>query len=565
MPVPKHSISMLRRRLTALAVLLPLAVIPVHAARGPEPPLRIPLESLGFQPQSIQFLLAGSSMLTLHYVDDQHLLLTFSARHLLRRLVDEPEDDQDRAIDAVLLEIPSGHVLARTTWRTHDHGQYLWPLGHGHFLLRIRDSLSTFAPMANLSTGEPFAETPFLVTVDRRIASIHLTPDADFLTIETIKRTPPKPKPKPNLFGPDPPAQLEEPANVQINFYRLHPSDAAATVRPNDAGAVLARRSGSIAATTAGYLAIVDQGRSHYAFDFHSYSGKVNELAPFDSTCPPAPIFVSHSEFIAFGCRNGHTIQSFGGFNMRGQEMWEQGIFGDFIAPSLVYAPSSGRFAFSRILLRGSALPDQPISSDEVGAQSVVVYQTNSGKQLLHVECTPVERAGQNFTLSPDGLSLALIHADAIEIYRLPPLSDKDQTAVKLAQTSAPAETDLPVHFAEKPTPSSEEADSTVQPEAQPDNNVVTPTAAGNTAPNTTGQTPKRETHNAPTSNDLDGTTTQTTAEPPEHPDQAPPQPSGTAQSSGDADPGVHRKPPTLYTLPGDKPPASPHPNETPQ
>src|SRR5271170_8026514 len=197
MPVPKHSIPMLRRRLSVLGSLLLLAAIPVHAARGPEPPLRIPLETLGFQPQSTQFLLAGSSMLTLHYVDDQHLLLTFSARHLLRRLIDEPEDDQDRAIDAVLLEIPSGHVLARTTWRTHDHGQYLWALGQGHFLLRVRDSLTIFAPMANLSTGEPFAEAPFLATVDRRIVSIHLTPDADFLTIETIKRTPPKPKPKP--------------------------------------------------------------------------------------------------------------------------------------------------------------------------------------------------------------------------------------------------------------------------------------------------------------------------------------------------------------------------------
>ncbi len=212
-----------------------------------------------------------------------------------------------------------------------------------------------------------------------------------------------------------------------------------------------------------------------------------------------------------------------------------------------------------------------------------MVYQTDTGKQLLHAECSPVARAGQNFTLSPDGLSLALIHADAIEIYRLPPLSEKDQTAVKLARNSSPAETDLPVRFAERPTPSSEEADSTVQPEAQPDNTIVTPTAANNSAPDTTGQTSQQETHNAPTSNDLDGTTAestpQPTAESPEHPHQAPtPQPSnnraqasGTARSSGDVDPSgdanpeAHRKPPTLYTLPGDKPPASARPNDTPQ
>jgi hypothetical protein len=539
MPVPKHSIPMLRRRLSMLGSLLLLAAIPVHAARGPEPPLRIPLESLGFQPQSTQFLLAGSSMLTLHYVDDQHLLLTFSARHLLKRLPNEPEDDQDRNIDAVLLEVPSGRVLARTTWRTHDHGQYLWALGHGHFLLRIRDSLTIFAPMANLSTGEPFAESPFLVAVDRRIAAVILSPDADLLTVESVKRTPPSPKPKANLFGPNPPTspQLEERTNVQINFYRLRlASGPTPSIQPSFAGAVVARRTGGIPATTAGYLAVLDQGHYHYAFDFHSYSGKVDELSPFDSTCPPAPLFVSHSEFIAFGCRNGHTMQALAGFNMRGQEMWEQGLFGDFIAPSLAYAPSSGRFAFSRILLRSTAFPDQPLTSDDVGAQSVVVYQTDSGKQLLHAECSPVERAGQNFTLSPDGLSLALIHADAIEIYRLPPLTSKDETAIKLAQTSAPAETDLPVHFTDRPTESSEEADSTIPPESQPAN-AAAPTAASNVSPDSTQSS---------------------------HP-TATPEPQ--AQASGDAAPEEHRKPPTLYTLPDDKPPASAQPRDiqTPQ
>jgi hypothetical protein len=540
MPVPKHSIPKLCRRLSVLGSLLLFAIIRVQAARGPEPSLRIPLENLGFQPQSTQFMLAGSSMLTLHYVDDQHLLLTFSARHLLKRLPDDPADDQDRNIDAVLLEVPSGRILAQTTWRMHDHGQYLWALGHGHFLLRIRDSLTIFAPMANLSTGEPFAESPFLVAVDRRIAAVILSPDADLLTVESVKRTPPAPKPKPNLFGPDPPAspQLEERTGVQINFYRLRlTSGPTPSILPAFAGAVVARRTGGIPATTAGYLAVIDQGHYHYAFDFHSYSGKVDELSPFDSTCPPAPLFVSHSEFIAFGCRNGHAMQALAGFNMRGQETWEQGLFGDFIAPSLVYAPSSGRFAFSRILLRNSALSDQPISADDVSAQSVVVYQTESGKQLLHVECSPVERAGQNFTLSPDGLSLALIHADAIEIYRLPPLTSKDEAAIKLAQTSAPAETDLPVRFADRPTPSSEEADSTIQPEAQPAN-AVPPTAASNASPDSTQASP-----------------------------QPPATPEPSTQASGDPVPEEHRKPPTLYTLPDDKPPASAKPRdiETPQ
>src|SRR5271168_5315820 len=418
MPVPSFPIPTPHRLLrAALGWLLLLVAVPAFA-RGTEPSLRIPLENIGFQPPSTQFLLNGSSMLTLHYVDDNHILLTFVVHRLIPRLPDEPEEDQDRVVDAVLLELPTGSVLARTSWHLHDHAQYLWSLGHGHFLLRIRDTLTTFAPLANLSTSEPFAQRPFITSDDRRLAALILSPDADLLIIESVKRTPPAPKPKTPLFGPTPSPgpQLAERERVQINFYRLHAGDDGGPVQRSFAGVVESRSTGDIPATTAGYLAIVDQGRQHWAFDFHSYAGKVDELSPFDSTCSPAPIFVSHSEFIAFGCHNGQTRQQLGGFNMRGEEMWEQGLFGDFIAPSLAYAPAGGRFALSRIMVRSSAVADQPISSDEVSAQAVVVYQTNSGKQLLRADCSPVERAGQNFALSPNGLSLAVVHADAIAI-----------------------------------------------------------------------------------------------------------------------------------------------------
>ncbi len=120
------------------------------------------------------------------------------------RLPDEPEDDQDRIVEAVLLELPTGNTLARTSWHLHDHAQYLWNLGHGHFLLRVRDTLTTFAPLANLHTRDPFVQQPFLVSAERRLAALILSPDADLLIIETVKRTPPTPKPKTPIFGPTP-------------------------------------------------------------------------------------------------------------------------------------------------------------------------------------------------------------------------------------------------------------------------------------------------------------------------------------------------------------------------
>jgi hypothetical protein len=543
MPVPKSSIPPPHRLLrSAIGWLLVVMAVPAFA-RGPEPPLRLPLENFGFQPLSPQFLVNGSSMLTLHYVDDKHLLLTFVVHRLIPRLADEPEDDQDRVVDAVLLELPTGHILARTSWHLHDHSQYLWNLGHGHFLLRVRDTLTTFAPLANLSTPQPFSQQPFIALSDRRFAALILSPEADLLIVETVKRTPPVPKPKTPLFGPAPPPVRQAPEKVQINFYRLHSPDDGGPVQPAYAGVVESRNTGDIPATTAGYLAVVDQGRQHWAFDFHSYAGKIDELSPFDSSCPPAPLFVSHSEFIAFGCRGGQTMQQVGAFNMHGEEMWEQGLFGDFLAPSLAYAPAGGRFALSRVLLRNSAIADQPVSADEVSGQAVVVYQTSSGKQLLRADCSPVARAGQNFTLSPNGLALAVVHNDAIEIYNLPPLTDKDAAAVKLARTYAPAENDLPVHFTSHAASSSTAADSTERPGPQP----IAPAAANNA--------PSDESQPALFSQPGNPTTQQPPAA----------TPTAATQSSGDTPPEQHRAPPTLYTLPDDKAPPSTHPKDTPQ
>jgi hypothetical protein len=231
--------------------------------------------------------------------------------------------------------------------------------------------------------------------------------------------------------------------------------------------------------------------------------------------------------------------------------MWEQGLFGDFVSPSIAFAPAGGRFALSRVMLRTSAIADQPISADEVSGQTVVVYQTGTGKQLLRADCSPVERAGQNFALSPNGLALAVVHADAIEIYTLPALTTKDQSDIKLALSIAPPEDDSPVRFTGRTIPmSSVAADSPSQPNppaAAPQPAATNPQPTGNPAPDPT----------PPASS---------SSEAPQKPLAATP-PAATGPSSGDAPPEQHRTPPTIYTLPGDKATTSPAapPKDTPQ
>ena len=361
-------------------------------ARGPEPDAPHPSRQLSdFSPSPLSSCSAAARCSPLHYVDDKHLLVTFIVHRLIPRLPDEPAGDQDRNVDAVLLELPSGKVLARTTWRLHDHAQYLWNLGHGHFLLRIRDTLTTFAPLANLSTGQPFAERPFLATPTAASPSCILSPDADLLIVETVEPNASRSKPDPNasFLGPltSPAADRDETGPDQLLSPAPRVTTVVRSITPRRHRPV--RNTGDIPATTAGYLAVLDQGHQHWAFDFHTYGGKVNELSPFDSTCRPSPDLRQPQRIRRLRLPQQPHRQQIGGFNMRGEEMWEQGLFGDYVSPSFAFAPASGRFALSRVILRTSAVADQPISADEVSTQTIDVYQTDTGKQLLTSTAPP--------------------------------------------------------------------------------------------------------------------------------------------------------------------------------
>ncbi|MCU1319861.1 MAG: hypothetical protein JWP98_1379 [Edaphobacter sp.] len=551
MPVPAttSATTRLRHCFSLLVLFFLLATSPL-LARGPDPSLRIPLEPLGFQPLSTQFLLAGSSMLTLHYVDDKHLLLTFSTRRLMKRLPDDPPDDQDRHVEAVLLELPSGRILGHTEWRLHDHGQYLWSLGHGRFLLRIRDTLTTFAPLTNLHAGQPFRERPFIVT-DRRIGAIMLSPDADLLIVESVERKPPTPTgfestSAPSYASPVPAAsQAPDPTPVLISLFRVSiPPGPGDEVGVHAAGMVRSRTPGRIPATADGYLAIIDQGRQTWAFDFNSYTGKTRQLSPFGSTCRPSPLFVSRSEFIAFGCHSGHSMQVIGAFNMRGEQMWEQSFVESYTAPSFVYAPSRGRFALSRILGHSDVNGLGSLVPEQLSGQSVIVYQTDSGRQILRVDCKPIQRAGQNFALSPDGMSLAIVHADAIEVYGLPPLTPTEQAAVKEAQVMAPEANDAPIRLSTTSAGSSATTESTDQPEqTQTPAATAAPQPPDNTAPSAATDSASPAPANSGT-RESSGSVSATAPNPPAAEDAAPP-------------PEERRKPPTLYNSPSDPPPAT--------
>ena len=561
----------LRSLSSAAAVLAAAALLPCAQARGakvPQPFAVIAMADLGYQSVLPRYLLAGDSMFTVHFVDEKHLLFTYTTHGLIQRLPDAEPDDQDRNVAAVLLEVPSGRVLARTEWHLRDHARYLWPLEHGRFLLRIRDHLTIFAPLANLDSGHAF-KAEEQVQTSRHLGFISISPTGDLLTVETI----PKPKPveklvggaasaaalaatqagaagPPNLQRRTEPPEAETPPpsiRVEVNFFRMkwEPAGSGKLVLES-AGHLRTRSMIEVPADGAGFIDIKRESRGVYLFDFMSHgTGKRIELSPMDTTCAPRPYLVSPTDFFAVGCRGDVTHQQVEAFNLRGEATWisafqERGYFLSFRA-----APAAGRFALSRTTLVSGATGGEEIQvslvPENVSAQEVTFIQNSSGRVLFRTLTTPFQRAGQNFDLSPDGLQAVVVRAEKIELYRLPTLTAQDLAELKKAEAFRPRDTLARIDLGAKPVTVSrgdEEVDasyaspSTVPAERKPTAAEATSAPAEQqklTAPSAVQPAPSIE------------------------PTQSP-QRAAEDSVSGDQ-PTEKRKPPTLYDDQHPKPP----------
>lgn len=426
-------LSFLRRvpptRFRRIALLLCVCSLSAWAlAKGPEKMKVIPLADLGQQTAGGRPQTPGNTVATVHFAGEHHLLVTFPVRRLMKRMPDFQPGDDDRSIEAVLVDIPSGKVAARTTWRVHDAGQYLWDLGQGRFLLRIRSRLVTIQPLANVSRPDPFEEHK-LLNFEDRIVGILVSAESDLLTVETTSQ------PLPDGIHPVP--KFEE-AAVIINFFRLQ--HGAETVTASHAGSVKSSIPLALPLTADGYLDTSAESKTRWLFDYLPHEGKKLELSPYDTSCFPRAIFVSRSEFVAFGCRGSVDKVEIGGFNMKAEERWEQGFTEAFAYPSFSFAPAAGRFALGRALsaIAISMLgPDQEPMGEQLTAQDIQVYQSATGRVVFHTVVTPVQRMGQNFSLSADGSQIAVVRDGTIEVDQLPPLSGRDKQEVKTSREFA--------------------------------------------------------------------------------------------------------------------------------
>lgn len=423
--LPLRSLSLLGASLAAAALFgtLPgVAAGPVKAVPA-TPAASLPLESFGYRPGTSSLTLrSGYTNATLAFIDSEHLLLTYSARKLMARATDQREGDDDHTVRAVVVHLPDGKVLRETEWRMHDRAPYLWQLANGRFLLRERGDLYSLDPLGSFHPEH--LGRRMLLHSENTIETVQLSPSRDLLLVETTPA---------QKVGDDPEDRRKLP--VSADFFRVGVENDS-SVHLSDRGHAVSRSPFAISFTSMGVLQTVKEDRMHWGFDFRTYTGKKIELAGFTSTCKPTSIFVSDAEFFAYGCRGGEERRLMGGFNLLAEAKWVFTLDDSPLWLGISSAPEAGRFAIRNTLTTAPAQETDRLDRDEIRAQEVRVYSSRVGQELLRVICSPAQRPGGNFALSPDGLKLAVLHGPMLEVYNLPAVASEDRKLYEREQAA---------------------------------------------------------------------------------------------------------------------------------
>ncbi len=432
-----------RGRLGAAALLfasgsfIPGVLLSTASARAEKPPvptLRVPLAELGFPGYQMAMLHAGASIATVHLLDKTHVLVTFGLRSLVPRLPGDDEGDSDRLVAGEVIDLTTGKVLARTEWHLHDHGRYLWSAGQGLFVLRSGQELSLFAPLRGLATGTSFQRValPHRPGIPQLIES---SPDGRILTVQMQH-------PEETTDGAEGDEQPKR-KRTTIEFYRLTVDQPERPVSLKPAGVVGAPGFLRLALDGDGYLWAEEDHRSVWSVSFNEYEGKPQSLAAVHSLCAPTLRLLSRSQFAAVSCRSDQSPQ-LAVYGFDGHENWEEPFGETLQAPTFLTAPTAGRFAFSRLYASSGSETNGSGGGAPLG-EEIRVYQSESGDLLLHVQCDPVARTAENFDLSTDGRTLAVLGSKTLDLYTLPELSARDLKDLAEIEGMRPPEAHGPV------------------------------------------------------------------------------------------------------------------------
>ncbi len=380
---------------------------PKHPASQPAA-FTIPVEPLGFFAPGAIYQGQRESLVSLDFLDEDHLLFTFHAPGLIRRESNSAAGDE-RQIRAVVLALPSGTLNAEALWTLHDRGRYLWMLNDGHFLLRDQK---------NLQLGDASLELKASLLFQGPLLWLELDPSQDL--IATDSREPTGTKPQAGTV-PSPATASAWITSDEVKQY-AQPDIVLRIVRRATGEVMLVSRTRTTVHLPINAEGFVEslRGKGHdWALDLNYFRGGNRVMGSLDSMCAPSVEFVSNPEVLVTTC-NPDNSRWMVAMSTDGKRFWSVAKPPTQIWPRLIMAPNGLRFARETLTVTHPIDTFAPLSFDDVTGQLVEVYDAISGKMELTASASPILDGGGNVAISPSARRIAILDAGAIQVYELP-------------------------------------------------------------------------------------------------------------------------------------------------
>jgi VWFA-related protein len=381
----------------------------------PAPTRRFDFSPLGFQQLSEMARRSGASNLSLDFLDRDHVLFTFNPKKLFTRHPDCPATHDDRIVHAAILEISSGTVLKETEWYLHDSRRYLWTLGTGKVLLRKLNSLYI--------VGADLQEMP-LWTSPKDLLWVSVTPDGKQIITETAANA--------GLF----PSKAKQASKlVQITF---RDAKSLAVLR-----VIQSEKTANVEAASSGFASVISGATGRvWLVRFGPDEKQRANIARVRTRRAPDVLYLSSNTLLIGRDSSSKSGYSVSVFTTTGNRLWRQHWDAHRYFPVLARSEDGGRFAISTFRLVDVPPPasaDEQLPSQQEGLeQRIEVFNTASGTPVRSATAAPAMLNVQNFSLSPDGLRLAVLRGTQIEFYDLPEMSSEEQAKYSAAKADVP-------------------------------------------------------------------------------------------------------------------------------
>lgn len=383
---------------------------PEHSASQPAA-FTIPVEPLGFFAPGAIYQGQRESLVSLDFLDEDHLLFTFHAPGLMRREDKTPAGDE-RQIRAVVLELPSGTVNAEALWTLHDRGRYLWMLNDGHFLLRNQN---------DLQFGEASLELKPWFHFQGPLLWLEMDPAQDL--VATNSREPVGTNPQTGSV-PSPSTASAWVTTDEVKSY-AQPDIVLRIVRRSAGQVMLVSRTRTtvhLPINSEGFVESL-RGKGHeWVLNLNYFKGGSRVMGKLDSMCAPSVEFVSDPEVLITTC-NPDNSRWMVAMSTDGKRLWNVAKPPTQIWPRLYMAPNGLRLARETLVVTHPIDTFSPLSFDDVQGQLVEVYDAITGKVNLTAPASPILDGGGNVAISPSARRVAVLDAGAIQVYELPATS----------------------------------------------------------------------------------------------------------------------------------------------